>query len=233
MGMTNPRRLSILAVLALLLASTWSLSAQAPSFFSRLGSPRDLSLGSVGILIVNNDPGTDTSAIHLTGGIAASASYPLGDSPAFDLRPNVVLWRSWYYWTAAGKAVPVGVEDRDVWLLGLLIDLPLTFHTPLGKAMEFSAGLGLCLNLRVGFKADAAESDATVAKINTYLWSSARFIMPTTSVGLSLKINDKLSGNLGIKAYWPVYNLWAGEGLGFLDQTMATLSLSIGWHPGS
>ncbi len=229
MGMTNPRRLSVLAVL--LLASGWALSAQAPSVFSRLGSPRDLSLGTIGILIANNDPGTDSSATHLTGGLSATASYPLGDSPVLDLRPNLVLWRSWYYWTLAGKAVPVGVEDRDVWLLGILLDLPLTFHRPLGKDMEYSAGLGLCLNLRLGFKADAAESDATVAKINSYLWSSARFIMPTTSAGLSLRINDKLSGNLGIKVYWPVYNLWAGEGLGFLDQAMATLSLSIGWRP--
>lgn len=228
-GMTNPRRLTLLAILVL--AGTGTLSAAPSPFFSWLGSPQGLSIGSAGILIVNNDPGTTSSDFHLTGGLSASASYAFKGSELLSFEPNILLWRSWYYWTAANKAVPVSLEDRQAWVLGILLDFPIAFTLPLGKAMDFTASGGLCLNLRLGIKADATVSDSAVSSINAYLWSAARFILPTTAAGLSLRINDNLKGRLGLKAYWPISNLWSGEGLGFLDQTMVALNLSLAWRP--
>ena len=125
----------------------------------------------------------------------------------------------------------LGIEDRQAWVLGLLLDFPIAFSLPLGRILDFTASAGLCLNLRVGIKADPSVVDSNVKSINGYLWASARFVMPTTAAGFRLKINDSLVGNLVVKAWWPVSNLWSGEGLGFLDQTMVALNLSIGWKP--
>jgi hypothetical protein len=196
-------------------------------------SPLSFSAGSSAMLTLNLDPeaGKVNFPLDVNYGLTAGLGLDIEGSGLLSFEPRLMVYRSWYYWTDSGKAVPVDVDNREVWLMGAALDLPLGLALPLGKNLDFTASLGLGFNLRLGIKAESTVSDARVSQINDYLWAQGRFFTPTTALGLRFRVNEGLVARLGAKAWWPIYNLWAGEGLGFFDQGMATVDFSFSWSP--
>jgi len=187
------------------------------------------------IFIANLDPESGIATTHLiTDSFGFALEYGLGSKGLFGFEPGLTLYGNYYTLSAAGKAVPCGAELRDVYMIGALLDLPFLLELRLGPRFHMSAGAGLTLHLRVGIKAapdigiqgDTSDDDAVLQTINLYYWSMGRFFLPSTILRFEYAAKEKLSFGLAFKAYWPIFNLWAGEDLGFFDQMILGVALT-------
>ena len=210
-------------------------AAATKSFGARLASPLAYRPEMGLLFIANLDPGSGTATTHLiTNSFGLALEYGLGSAGRFDFEPGFTLYGSYYTLSAAGKAVPCGAELRDVYMIGALLDLPFVLELRLGPSFNMAAGAGLALHLRVGIKAapdvgiqgDTSDDAAVLQTINLYYWSKGRFLLPSTLLRFEYAAREKLSFGLAFKAYWPVFNLWAGEDLGFFDQMILGVAVT-------
>ena len=190
----------------------------------------------LGLLFISNlDPESGIATTHLiTNSFGFGLEYGLGRSGLFGFEPGLTVYGNYYTLSAAGKAVPCGAELRDVYMLGALLDLPFLLELKLGPRFRMAAGAGLTLHLRVGIKAapdvgtqgDTSDDDAVLLAINSYFWSMGRFFMPSTLLRFEYAAKEKLGFGLAFKAYWPIFNFWAGEDLGFFDQMILGVAIT-------
>lgn len=172
-------------------------------------------LGVVAALNLDSSSGTASLVTNILG---ASASFPLSPSSRFSFEPGADLYWAYYGETASGRAVPIELENRDAFVVGILLDAPISYGIPLGEDFRLGLGAGLALNLRVGIKAAEEVADGTVAAINSYFWSKGRFLMPSTSLRIEYRLTERFDFGFTARVFWPLFNLWAGEGLPILDQ---------------
>lgn len=179
------------------------------------------------LFIANLDPESGIATTHLiTDSFGFALEYGLGGKGLWGFEPGLTVYGNYYTLSAAGKAVPCGAELRDVYMIGALLDLPFLLELGLGPHFRISTGAGLAFHLRVGIKAapdvgvqgDTSDDAAVIQAINSYFWSMGRFFLPSTILRFEYEAKEKFSLGLAIKAYWPIFNLWAGEDLGFFDQ---------------
>jgi hypothetical protein len=220
---TKPSAFLLAAFIAL--SSSGLAAAPKSAFGAWLASPSALRPGLGLLYVVNNDPGTDTTNL-ITNSLVFGLEYPLTEGSPFTFEPKAATYGNYYTWTAANKAAPCGAEYRDVYALGLLLDLPVVFNLDLGKGFWFGAGGGLTLHLRAGIKV-ASAADADVLAINKYFWAMGRFLLPSTMVRFEYAASDRLRLGVEAKAFWPLFNLFAGEGYGFFDQAILSFALSV------
>lgn len=187
------------------------------------------------LFIANRDPEAGIATNHLiTNSFGFALEYGLGGQGLFGFEPGLTVYSNYYTLSAAGKAVPCPPEIRDVYMIGALLDLPLLLELRLGPRFSLTAGGGLTLHLRVGIKAapdigiqgDTSDDDDVLKTINLYYWSMGRFFLPSTTLRLDYTAKEKFSFGLAFKAYWPIFNLWAGEDLGFFDQMILGVALT-------
>ena len=210
-------------------------SAAKAGFGAWLASPSAYRPEMGLIFIANRDPEAGIATTHLiTNSFGFALEYGLGRSGLFGFEPGLTVYGNYYTLSAAGKAVPCGAELRDVYMIGALLDLPFVLELRLGPSFNMAAGAGLALHLRVGIKAapdvgiqgDTSDDAAVLQTINLYYWSKGRFLLPSTLLRFEYAAREKLSFGLAFKAYWPVFNLWAGEDLGFFDQMILGVAVT-------
>ena len=212
-------------------------AAATKSFGAWLASPLAYRPEMGLLFIANRDPEAGvatTPPLLITNSFGFSLEYGLGGKGLFGFEPGLTLYGSYYTLSAAGKAVPCGAELRDVYMIGALLDLPFVLELRLGPSFNMAAGAGLALHLRVGIKAapdvgiqgDTSDDAAVLQTINLYYWSKGRFLLPSTLLRFEYAAREKLSFGLAFKAYWPVFNLWAGEDLGFFDQMILGVAVT-------
>ncbi|HRY72038.1 MAG TPA: hypothetical protein P5165_02340 [Spirochaetia bacterium] len=177
------------------------------------------------VAALNLDSGTGTASL-VTNILGASLSFPLAPASRLSFEPGADLYWA-YYGEVADRAVPIELENRDAFVLALLLDAPLSYAIPLSEDFRLSLGAGLAFDLRVGIKAAEEVADETVAAINSYLWSKGRFLMPSTFLRIEYRLTENFDFGFAARAFWPLYNLWAGEGLPLLDQGIFGGSLVV------
>lgn len=171
----------------------------------------------------------DTSAPAFSPGLyfnlGAGVIMPFAPDSVFSFVPSADL----YYYTAAlnasGRAVPVdNSQGGSGFVLGLLLDAPVVYNLSLGK-FALGLGLGLCLDLRVAFGNDI--NTQYIPAMNAYFWDKARFLMPSITLRGEYQLTERVSFGIKSRMLVPVYNLWAGEGTGFLDHAKYLVDLAI------
>jgi len=200
------------------------LPAEAAPLTDFFAKPAALRPGLNVLVGLNLDSSSQTSHL-ITSGLACGLEYPLG--AGFGFEPNFDAYWNYYQLSSSGRAVPCEEGERDVYAFGLLLDLPIVYTLHFGDRFALSAALGLCFDLRAGIKAAPEVTDDTVAALNSYFWSQGRFFLPSTLLRAEYRLSDKIAVCLGAKYLWPIYNLWAGEGLSFFDQSLIDSSLSV------
>ena len=212
----------LLAVLAFVLMPP--LSAAASPLADFFVKPSALRPGLDVLVALNLDSSSETMDL-VTNGLSCGLEYPLGSG--FSFEPSFDAYWGYYELSASGRAVPTEISDRDIYAFCLLLDFPIVYTLRLGADFSLSGGLGLCFEPRLGIKAAKEVEDSTVASINSYFWSEGRFFMPSSLLRAEYRLNDKISIGLGSSFHWPIYHLWADEGLSFFDQSLIDSSLSI------
>jgi hypothetical protein len=228
--MAAPKRSILSLAVVLAFSGAGLFAAPTGGIFGYLAHPVALCPGMGGLYVVNLDPYAGVGSTDLiTNTVDVGLVYPVARISAlsFDFEPTATFYYSTYGWSEANKAVPIDPMWRDVYMFGLVLDFPVTFTVPIGARFAFSAGLGPAFDLRVGLNADPTSvTAATVDDINSYFWSQGRFFLPSTLLRFSYKVNDRFAFDLDARAYWPIFNFWAGDGLGFFDQAIFGIRLS-------
>ena len=222
-------------------AATEAAAAAVPATAAKTGFGAWLASSSayrpeMGLLFIANlDPESGTATTHLiTGSLGFALEYRLGGKGIVGFEPGLTVYSNYYTLSAAGKAVPSGAELRDVYMIGALLDLPFLLELQPAPRFRMAAGAGLTLHLRAGIKAapdigvqgDTSDDKAVLQTINSYFWSMGRFFLPSTILRFEYATEKKFSFGLAFKAYWPIFNLWAGEDLGFFDQMILGVALT-------
>lgn len=191
------------------------------------------------VLVPNTDPDKETSSL-VTYVLGCGVVYPLHSGPAeaaesvaakktaWSFEPSADLYTAYYEIDALDRAVPTMEGEQDAFVIGLLLDTPIVFNVRLNDKFVFSTGAGLAFDIRVAFQdPDPTVEDGAGAAINAYFWGKGRFVLPSTFLRVEYKLTARVDFGFALRAYWPLFNLWAGEGLPFLDQGIFGGSLGV------
>jgi hypothetical protein len=211
------KKLSSAVLLLALAISAWAVPIRLVAIRPDLGV----------IYAPNLDPENETLPALLTYVLGCGFVMPLSEGSPWSFEPSADLYTNYYEWEN-DRAVPTEVADRDAFAVGLLIDAPIVFSRHFGEGNKWSAsvGAGPAFDLRVGIKDSEAETGIG-SSINGYFWGSGRFFQPTTFLRGEYMLTERVGFGFSVRFYWPVYNLWSGEGLSFWDQCMVCGSLGI------
>ena len=214
----NPRRLALALSLALLSAASLLAAPKITAIRPDLGV----------IFMPNLDPDKETPNL-VTYVLGCGAIIPLEKEP-LSFEPAVDIYTNYYELDALGRGIPTTVEERSAFVIGLIIDAPLVYSWTLDEEEKWtlSCGGGPAFDIRVGFLA-AEEGKEDLGSINAYFWKSLRFFQPTTFVRGEYRLTERVGFGFAIRAYWPIFNLWAGEGLPFFDQSLFCGSLGVNY----
>ena len=167
------------------------------------------------------------STPSLNFNLGAAVSMPLSAGSRFSFDPAADFYYSNYELSSEGQPVPTAQEFGSAFMLGLLLDAPLVYSFPLGRGFSLGLGLGLCLDVRVAFTLDAAYFPENTPLMNRYFWDQGRFLTPSTRLRVDYALAERVSFGFSGRVYWPIYNLWTGEGYGFFDQGLYLINLTI------
>jgi hypothetical protein len=205
------RRIALSTGISIILASSAWAFPQPESIRPSLGV----------IFIANLDPDSGLGTTNLITNVLGSGFvYPLAPGSRWSFEPSVDFYWAYYELSKTGRALPTGVENRDAFVLGLLVEAPVVYSVRLSDKVVVGGGAGLAINLRAGFSAAAEVPQSTVKAINSYLWSKGRFAMPSSFLRIEYRLTDRVAFGFTARALWPLFNTWAGEGLPFLDQAI-------------
>lgn len=181
---------------------------------------------SWGVLIeslLNPSNASEIASPSLNFNLGAGVIMPFSPGSRFSFEPSADIYYYYAEWIHE-QALPSFEEYRDTFVLGLLLDTPVSYTLPLGPKFTLGAGAGLCLDIRVGFPV-AGSTNAPA--INAYLWDKARFLMPSTRIRGEYALTDSVSFGFTGRVLWPIFNLWSGEGYGFFDQSQYLVDVTI------
>jgi hypothetical protein len=201
-----------LVLAALLLASLAPLSAFTLS-------PTEADLTTTLMLIGNTDePSSGPTPLVMMWSLGASV--PLALSGPFFLEPSLELFSTLYEYTGT-RAVPGASESAtSFFVLGTLLAVRAGAAFPVSTRVSLGASVGLDLLLRfpIDFEAGAeARKDARGASL-AYFYGKGRFLYPETRLFCKWRISERFGLAFSLGALHPVFHLWDGEGLAYLDQ---------------
>lgn len=157
------------------------------------------------------------------------ASFPITLGGPFYMEPGIDFYGLYYEYTGT-RAVPSGVESAaGFFTAAALIGVQGGVRFALSPALELGGSLGMDLLARIPIEL-ANTSTASVegrAQAYGYFYGMARFLYPESRIYIKWKVKETNSLLLCVRAMYPVFHLWDGEALSFLDQLM--ISAGIGF----
>ena len=175
-----------------------------------------------GLLVIGNtdEPSTGPTPILLTQSLGAS--FPLAIAGPFFLEPSASLFGTWYEYTGT-RAVPGARESGDsFFVLGTLLAVRAGAAFPVSSKVSLGGALGLDLLVRIPLDLEsgaAARTDDRRASLG-YFYGMARFLYPETSLFCAWRLTERFGLTFTVRAMHPVFHLWDGENLSYLDQLM-------------
>jgi len=199
--------------------------------------PPDYMRANFGVLVeshLNPDFAGNVSSPSINFSLGAGINYPLAPESPFSFAPSAQLY-GYYGEFNSGQPVAADQAFSSTYIVGLMLNAPIMYTTPIGESdFTFSGGAGLCLDLRLALKSgdipasDSSDSaDTAASDSNFYFWSEGRFLVPSTTLDVDYRLSDRIYVGLLTRILWPIYNLWTGEGYGFLDQTKYIINVSL------
>jgi hypothetical protein len=175
-----------------------------------------------GLLAIGNtdEPSTGPTPILLTQSLGAS--FPLAIEGPFFLEPSASIFGTWYEYTGT-RAVPGARESgKSFFVLGTLLALRAGAAFPVSSKVSLGGAVGLDLLVRIPIDIEngaAARADDRRASLG-YFYGMARFLYPETSLFCAWRLTERFGLAFTVRAMHPVFHLWDGENLSYLDQLM-------------
>jgi len=143
----------------------------------------------------------------------------------FALEAGLLLFGTTYQYQNR-RATPAELEHRDFWVQGVLLDARIGLDWQLipDLRLGLKAGPALLLRVPVPLFADAGEDFGPTLG---YLYGTLRFFYPEAELFAGYRILKDFELKLSLRACFPLFHLWDGEGLPFYDQLMIAGLLGV------
>ena len=154
--------------------------------------------------------------------LGIGTSFTLNDQVNFD--PAVFIYGMNYAFQSWDRPRPAQIEQREMYVLNLLLDPAFTFTYTFNNRIDWGFLLSPALILRIPLFPAPGE-DAAYGEMLSYFIGPARFFYPGAGLFLDMEVNQILSFRPALRAYLPVFHLWDGDPL--LDQLTVFLDLGF------
>lgn len=174
-----------------------------------------------------------TEALHISPLIPTlGVSLPIGIIGPLYVEPTIDVFSLFYEYTGT-RAVPAAIEaGQGLFTIAGLLGVQLGVLFPVTESIDLGGGVGLDFLLRYPFvlSSNLPGSDALVSPVLNYFYGDGRFLYPETRIFLRWRAVTSMALVFSIRAAYPAFYLWDGEGLPLLDQLMimGTLGFDIG-----
>lgn len=182
-------------------------------------------------LVILEDNGLEGDVAPILPSPGFAVALPILSFMRFE--PGLDLYFTYYgYSDSLGRAVPVAEENRSSSVFGFMLNLPFDFSFRIAKVVGFHASVGMTADLRLCLLADeSADAKAEHEQIVQYFWGGARWIYPSASFGFDFPFTDKYYLGVDLRAWYPMYHLWTGEDLPFVENLRVALGLRLSYSP--
>ncbi len=192
----------------------------------------EAAIGRFGVAIVNNSSGEGAASpvVNTLGG-GVVVSFQKGFF--LNLQPGLDLYWTNYEWSV-DRAVPTETETgggNNAFVLGLILDLPVTASYSFNERIGVSGSLGTAFLFRLAFTGDdTAGYEATMASnlalIRSYLWSQGRWFYPSVSLRMDVYLQQNFTFAFGARGFIPLFNLWSGNPE-FFDEGILQITMAM------
>ncbi|MQY76699.1 MAG: hypothetical protein GH155_03630 [Spirochaeta sp.] len=170
--------------------------------------------------LINSDQDSAPSPLMPTLGF----SRPFWKRGIFTLDGGALFFGT-YYQYQNDRALPAEIEHRDFLVLASLVDARIGPEFIINNRLKAGGGLGLALFIRLPIPLfDDIKDDFT--PLLGYFYAG-RFVYPETEIYTAWKLNDKLELKTSIRVLFPIFHLWDGEELPFVDQMLISGLIGI------
>jgi len=204
-------------LLALVFGACSLVPLGAQDFMDRL----DWSFGG-SVLLIPEDNGLESDPMPILASPGVAAAYPL--FALFDVEATLDFYGTNYgYSDVLERAVPYAIENRSSFVVGSVLGIQGVGRFPLPGDLRLRVYGGPAFDLRLCLTAgglegadleDAAEETGLIAE---YFWGSGRWILPVAGAGIDYPASDKFLLGLDARIWIPLYRVWSGEDLPFVE----------------
>jgi len=181
--------------------------------------------GSIFYFPAVNGVDSDPAPIIPSGG----ASFAFHLVKFFKLELTEDLYFTNYEYNAKlGYPMACNPENRSAFVMGFVTGINAVFFLPIGKSVFRLYGgpafdfrvitLAVGLNHPADFTGDI-ETDAQLQTdaILKYFWEKGRWFMPAAGFGFDFTLYEKLLLGFDMRAWFPIYKLWAEDNASMID----------------
>ena len=175
-----------------------------------------------GLVLIGNTDEPSTGPTPLVLGQSLGLSLPIAISGPYFMEPAAIFYGTWYEYTGT-RAVPGASESGgSFFVLGTLLAMRAGAAFPVSKEVSLGGAVGLDLLVRIpiDFQAGAADRADDRRASLAYFYDMARFLYPETSLFCAWRLAERFGLVFSVRALHPVFHLWDGEGLSYLDQLL-------------
>jgi hypothetical protein len=187
-----------------------------------------------GLLVLGNTGESDsTGPTPVVLVQSVGVSFPMSLSGRFFFEPGAILLGTWYEYSDAGaRIVPGAAEANTFFVLGAALAARAGVVLPVSKSVTLgaSAGLDLLVRFPLDLESGAAGRAADMLASWAYFYGMARFLYPETTLFCKWMLTESFGLAFTARALHPVFHLWDGEGLSYLDQLIVVGQLGFTWR---
>ena len=157
-------------------------------------------------------------------------SLPLGLGGPFFLEPMLEFYTTYYLWTGTAVAPAALETGGNAFLaLGTLISLHGGLRYAVSPAITLGGSVGVDFLLRfpIEFLSNDPNRSADTGSALSYFFGMARFFYPETRLFLKWQLTNPVGLVVSLRAWYPLFHLWDGQNLPFLDQFMFSGGIGI------
>lgn len=195
-------------------------------------SVRDVE-ANASLLFIGAPGATDIASPVIVQSLGVSV--PMEIAKPFYLEPLVDFYGMFYVYNGS-RPEPCDIDNgTGFFTLASLISLQAVLDYPVLPSLEVGGALGIdfLLRLPAEFQNTSAATVSGSAAALSYFYSSGRFFYPETRLFVrwhAVKIMDLV---FSIRALYPLFHLWDGEGQPFDDQFMMSAMVGFAFPLGA
>ena len=185
--------------------------------------------GLAGIFHFAADNGVNSDPPPILPSLGVSAGWQFRDYLRVEATEDIYI-TNYEYDAERNIAMPCNLENRSALVIGLVTGVQITGVFPINeKGIQIRAYGGPAIDIRIVVLAaglnhpgDFSGDIKTDAKLQTdairkYLWSDLHWFIPTAGFGMDFPITEKFLLGFDIRAWFPVYKLFAENKTSALD----------------
>lgn len=193
--------------------------------------------GKFGIAVINIERFDDAqpmAPIPIVNTLGLGLGLPFAEGSPWAFRPSLdALWTNYTWDAASGRALPTEAETfggENVFVLGLLLDLPVSYDFRLSERLGGGVQLGLAALMRISLPGDPnlprEQVQENLSKVSAYFWGAARWFYPSFSLRFDVFLQEGFTFELGLRGFLPVFNAWTADAP-FWDHLTGHVSLGM------